>query len=119
MNKALTKQVVETVTTASLGDNDQRSAIGMARSWLDDGKLTLAGPGLEKVHAGRDNLAQALVAMFDGVKEEDAIAALAAARAKINEPFVDGAMRDFHAARAEHGTVGSIKKNDKAAGKLG
>lgn len=113
MNKTLTKQVVDTVTTASLGDNDQRSAIGMARSWLDERKLKLAGPGLEKVHAGRDSLAQSLVAMFDGVKEEDAIAALAAARAKINEPFVDGAMKDFQAARAQHGTVGSIKKNLK------
>lgn len=111
------KQVVESVTTASLGDHDQRSAIGMARSWLDERKLKLAIPGLEKVHAGRDSLAQALVAMFDGVKDDDAIAALAAARAKVNEPFVDGAMRDFQAARAEHGTVGSIKKNDKAAGK--
>lgn len=115
MNKALTKQVMDAVTAASLSDNDQRSAIGMARSWLDEGKLKLAGPGLEKLHAGRDGLAQSLVAMFEGVKEDDAIFALAAARAKINEPFVNAAMKDFQAARAEHGTVGSEKKNSKAA----
>lgn len=118
MNKTLTIAVVDLVVNSGLGDYDQRSAMGMARSTLEpSGKMKLAAPGLSEVYRKRDELALALVATLDGAKPADGKSALAEARARVNAPFVDATMAGFRAARLKMGIVGSEKKNAKSAGK--
>lgn len=103
-------------TQAVMTNNDQRSAIGMARSWMMTGRLKLAGEGLEKAYASRDKLAVDLVEAIRGAGPDDRLAALAEARAYINAPYVNPTMLGYQAARAKAGPVGSEKKNAKIAG---
>lgn len=123
MSKQLDEQVTKVVLDLSgtINDYDQRSAIGMARSWIDNGELAVWHPDKSKdqvQYPKRDALATAIVEILAGAtKREDMVAALAGARAKVNEPFVDASMAAFQAARVKRGLVGSEKKNLKTAGK--
>lgn len=117
MTETLSEQVLETVLDSGLGDGDQRSAIGMARSWLDLSEVKSACLGLETLYRGRDALAGRLVEVIRGAGREEAIEALRAARDVINEPFLDTSMAGWRASRLKVGIVGSDKKNDKLATK--
>lgn len=114
--KELTEKIKACVraTSATLYDNDQRSAIGMAGSWVRSGKPIERSKADATLMKNRDDLAVALGAILEGHKPEDCKKALAAAREMINAPFVNAAMLGFQARRMERGAVGSEKKNDKA-----
>lgn len=73
--KQLTQQITASVeaTTGSLNDYGQRSAIGMARSYLDSQRFK------------ESNL---LVTIMEGHDESDCIAVLQEARAWVNAPLV-------------------------------
>lgn len=113
MGEGLNEQVLAVVVESGLGDYEQRSAIGMARSWLDQGEMKLAGEGLETLYRGRDVLAGRLVDVIREAGREEAIAALREARAVVNEPFLDVSMVGWRVARLKVGIVGSDKKNTK------
>lgn len=108
---SLNEQVLAAVQGAvKLNDYGQRSAIGMARSYLDTQKFKEANSLDLKV--GRDALASELVSLMEGHSEEDCIAALQEARAWVNAPFVDEAMLGFQAGR-----VGLMKPGEKKKAK--
>jgi hypothetical protein len=115
MSKAKTVEIIALVEGAGVNQYDQRSALGVARSWMDSGEFAGAGPGLENLYGGRDRLARSLVAALEGVPRGEQLVALASAREKVNAPFLDPAMMGFQAARAKRGVVGSLKKNEKNA----
>lgn len=119
MGKDLNGRVLGCVqaVSATVNDYDQRSAIGMARSWIDNGELAVWHSDKSKdqvQYPKRDELAGAIVEVLAGAKREDMVAALASARAAVNEPFRDASMAGFRVARAKQGVVGSTKKNEKA-----
>lgn len=105
---SLAKQITEAVqaTDGKLNDYGQRSAIGMARSYLDTQKFK--EPNSLDLKANRDALANELVSLMEGHSEEDCIAALQEARKWVNAPFVDEAMLGFQAGR-----VGLMKPGEK------
>jgi len=78
-------------------DYDQRSALGMTRSWLDNGYLDTWSPERHKdmtENKGRDQLAKDLVAICEELKAKrpDVLVALREARAWVNAPFFDPTM---------------------------
>lgn len=89
----LTQQITETVINfPKVTDYDQRSAIGMARTWVEKRKLDVWDPIRHKdqiQNVQRDALATALVDIFRQAEaeEDEMIAALASARAEVNRPF--------------------------------
>lgn len=89
----LNQQVIETVINfPKVTDYDQRSAIGMARTWIEKGKLDVwdANRHKEQVQCEqRDALAVAIVDIFreSEAEEDEMIAALSSARAEVNRPF--------------------------------
>ena len=89
----LSEQITETVINfPKVTDHDQRSAIGMARTWVEKGKLDVWDPIRHKdqiQNVQRDALATAIVDVFreSEADEDEMIAALAAARAAVNAPF--------------------------------
>lgn len=112
------KADIQTILDASLtGDADKRSALGMARSFIDDRKEIEPAVASATVYARRDQLARELVGAIRGAGRDDAINAIQAARANLNAPHTDETMLGFRAARAARGTVGSVKKGEKLAGK--
>lgn len=113
--KALNQAVIDVIKTTSetMNDHDQRSALGIARGWIENGKIAETNPDLRTVCAARDQLAKALVEVIRDHKPADAIAALAAARAYINAPLVDPRLIAERARQSKAGPVGSEKKNEK------
>lgn len=108
----LNDAILEAVTGSGLADHDQRSALGMARSWLDNGKPIRWNPD-QIEYPKRDQLAKDLVALMEGHGREECIEALLAAREAVNLPFQDPSMLGFRAKRLSRGIVGSAKKNEK------
>ncbi len=85
-NNKLSDQIISCVNESGLNDYDQRSAIGMARSWLENGKPITWNP--EQVrNEKRDQLAKDLVALMDGQDKAECIEALSDARRVVNAPF--------------------------------
>ena len=88
----LNKRILEAVLESGLNDYDQRSALGMARTWVDQQKPVKRSEmkGYEK----RDDLAELLVGIMEEEEADpdECVAALAAARAKVNEPYLDPTM---------------------------
>lgn len=115
----LTQRVVDIVrgTAGKLSDSDQRSALGMARTWLEKREpikrqVNLAG------FKNRDDLAEALVEALEGREHEESLEALAAARAWVNAPYqADPELLAMRRRRVIEGLVGSEKKNGKQAAK--
>lgn len=110
----LTEQVKTCVADAGVmvNDYDQRSAMGMARSWLDNQKPIAWKPD-QIEYPKRDHLAKDLVVMLEGHDREDQITALLEARKMVNEPFSDPSMAGYRAARDKRGqllTPGEKKK---------
>jgi hypothetical protein len=91
--QSLNDAVLGAVQGAPLDDYGQRSAIGIARSWIDNGHKPIErekNPADKYVH--RDDLAEDLVVILEGHAREDAIEALQYARTVINAPFRDPGM---------------------------
>ena len=109
----LNETVLAAVTGSGINDYDQRSAIGMARMWLDNPKSLKLAANPADLYAGRDQLAADLVLLMDGRERVECVEALSAARAEVNAPFLDPAMLGFQAKRLARGIVGSAKKNEK------
>lgn len=112
---SLREDVKELVRSAAVGDADQRSALGMARRWMDKPESLVRSE--HELMKGRDDLAFGLVALLEGEPRREGIKALTAAREMVNETFRDPSMLGFQAARAKAGMVGSEKKNEKAGSK--
>lgn len=93
MNQELNERVLDAVTEAGsrLDDYGQRGALGMARMWMEHGRINREQNPMDK-HIHRDNLAEVLVGLIEGHDREDQKAALAYARNVINEPFRDPSM---------------------------
>lgn len=86
----LSEQMIECVETASLhvNDFDARSAIGMARTWVD--RREPIRWNINQVHyENRDSLAAALVALMEESEDDrDAqIQALQKVREHVNAPY--------------------------------
>ena len=108
----LGKRVVEVLAEHPMIDGDQRSALGMARSWLDNGEEIRWNPD-QAHYEKRDILAKALVDVIRDEDRDEAIEALADGRRVVNAPFVTEEMRARAEARAAAGVVGSVKKEKK------
>src|SRR6185436_10388593 len=66
LNEAILAKIEETAN--KINDYDQRSAIGMARSWVEHGRLDTWNPERHKdmiQYPNRDQLATDLVAIFE------------------------------------------------------
>ena len=89
----LSQRVTETVMNfPKVDDYAQRSALGMARTWIEKGKLDTWDPIRHKdqvQHVNRDALATAIVAVLEEseAEKDEMVAALAAARAEVNRPY--------------------------------
>jgi len=84
----LSEAIIACVESSGLNDDDQRSAIGMARTWVDKREPIKWNP--EQVHyEKRDQLAANLVAIIEAnpAEDEEYVKALQAARAVVNAPF--------------------------------
>lgn len=115
MNEALSQAVMECVlaSSAHVNDYDQRSALGMARSWLDNQEPIRWNP--DQVHYPlRDALAEELVKLIEEAEPEDAIVALSLAREKVNEPFLDPGMARFREGGRTLAKPGKNKKERAA-----
>lgn len=88
----LNDRILECVRTSGLADYDRRSAIGIARTWVEKRKPFKRSEidGYEK----RDALAASLVQIMEEIPSEPKqyAAALQKARKEINRPFHDPTM---------------------------
>lgn len=84
----LAEMMVTHIEALGINDYDQRSALGMARTWVDKRDPIRWNP--EQVHyEKRDELAQTLVGLMEanpGTNEEY-VEALQAARSHVNKPY--------------------------------
>ena len=113
---SLTEQLIEMVDAAvKVNEYDRRSAIGLARSWVDKREPIRANPD-QIEYPNRDQLARGLVTLLESASDRDAqIEALQSARAYINAPFVDATMLGFQASRLRLAKPGEKKKAREAA----
>ncbi len=113
---SLTEQMIECVAAAvKVNDYDQRSAIGMARTWVDR-REPIKWKAEQVEYPNRDQLAKDLVALMEGVDDRDEmIEALQGVRAHVNAPFVDPSMLGWQAARREILKPRDAKKSKEAA----
>lgn len=92
----LNDRILEAVqeSSARIDDYGQRSAIGMARSWIDSGKPIEREINLADKYTARDDLAEALVTIMEGfdASRQEQVNALAVAREWVNAPFLDSTM---------------------------
>lgn len=84
----LDKKITAIVQGSSCSDRDQRSALGMARTWVEKQKEPFYNPTRAECRL-RDNLTRELITALleSGCNGEEMAAALAAARKTINAPF--------------------------------
>lgn len=114
---SLTEQMIESVTVSSVkvNDYDQRSAIGMARTWVDR-REPIKWKVEQVEYPNRDQLAKDLVALMEGVDDRDEmIDALQGVRAHVNAPFADPSMLGWRAGRRDLLKPGEKKKSREAA----
>lgn len=97
MDAQLNAAVLACVETSGCNDYDQRSALGMARSWIENQKPVVRNGNCMHL---RDDLAEALIEEIRDKDRADSIAALQAARAVINESFLDPTMHGQGAVKA-------------------
>lgn len=96
MNKELNTAVLACIQTSRANEYDQRSALGMARTWLENGKPIVRDGNYMHL---RDDLAEALIGEIRDQDIAESVAALQAARAVINEPYLDPTMKGQQADR--------------------
>jgi len=95
MNTELNAKILAVIQTVGRNDYLQRSALGMARSWVDKRKpIDRPEKYLDGSWEKRDDLAASLVAIMEDNPSEraDYILALGKAREWVNEPFIDPTM---------------------------
>ncbi len=114
----LAEKMIELVdsTKEFINDYDHRSAIGMARTWVDKREPIKWNP--EQVHyPNRDKLAEDLVALMVeyGGGRDELIEALREVRGHVNAPFVNPAMLGWQAGRREMLKPRDAKKAREAA----
>jgi hypothetical protein len=97
MNKELNASVLACIQTSGANEYDQRSALGMARTWLENGKPVARDVGF--THK-RDDLAEALIEEIRDHDKVESVAALQAARTFINAPYLDPTMKGQGPTRA-------------------
>lgn len=110
MATGLADGVLALVQGSGVSDSDQRSALGMARTWLEKGQPIVRAPesfGLR----GRDDLAEALIGEIAGMDKADAVEALGVARDWVNAPFVDPSMNGQKFGRAKIEKPGGNRNN--------
>jgi hypothetical protein len=77
--------ILSLLQASNLVDYDQRSALGIARTWLEKHEAFV--PTTHPSYQKRDALAQQLIDRVAELDPEAAVAELAHARSVINEPF--------------------------------
>lgn len=82
----LNEQILSIIQNYQGSDYDQRSALGMARTWVDGREPEFSS---EAAYKSRDGLARELIAALDaaGAEQEEMLAVLANAREVVNKPF--------------------------------
>lgn len=85
-DNTVNEQILALIQAFSGSDYDQRSALGMARTWIDGNEPIFS---THEAYKSRDKLAQDLIAALEasGAEREEMTAALANARSVVNEPF--------------------------------
>jgi len=83
---SLAEQIIAEIEGSKTNDYQQRSALGMARSWLDTGDLALAVNSLD-LKPNRDKLAVDIVALMADFGPEESVGALLEARKHVNAPY--------------------------------
>lgn len=89
MNKELNAKVLALVQASGCNEYDQRSALGVAQSCLENKKPVVRDGTYMHL---RDDLADALVAAMQDYDPADCKSALQSARAWVNAPFLDPTM---------------------------
>ncbi len=84
---SLAEQVIGVIGGSKTNDYQQRSALGMARSWLDTGDLALVANSLD-LKPNRDKLAVDIVALMADFGHEECLGALQGARKHVNAPYL-------------------------------
>jgi hypothetical protein len=84
-NNEPTPNILSLLQASNLVDYDQRSALGIARTWLEKHEAFV--PTTHPSYQKRDALAQLLIDRVAELDHEDAVTELAHAREVINEPF--------------------------------
>lgn len=101
MDAGLNERVLTLVVESGLTDSDQRSALGMARSWLATGRAIKRQTYFVGLFRRRDDLAEALVGEMVEADRGDCGIALAAAQEFVNAPFIDLTMNGQRFGRRE------------------
>lgn len=83
---SLNEQILSIIQAFNGSDYDQRSALGMARTWIDGNEPIFS---THEAYKSRDKLAQEIIAALEASEadDEERIAALANAREVVNAPF--------------------------------
>lgn len=83
---SLNEQILSIMQAFQGSDYDQRSALGMARTWID-GRDPEFSP--EAAYKSRDELTREIIAALEasGAETEEMVGALAEVRKVVNEPF--------------------------------
>lgn len=97
MDQELNDRLVALLVESGAGEQDQRSALGMARTWMEKGKAVVRSSAIMAV---RDGLAEGLIEAIRGSERDDSLTALREARAWLNAPFVDPTMNGQKLGRA-------------------
>ena len=107
----LTNQLLSCVqaTDKTIPWYDQRSAMGLARTWIGkrDFKRSEYHPVTMK---RRDDLAEEVIALLaaDGRGNDELISTMIEARAIMDAPFQDEKMLGYRAAKAKRGQIGRL-----------
>lgn len=106
----LNHSVYDLLQASGLADHVQRSAIGMARTWVEKGK-PIERQAMFSGYEKRDDLAEALVRLLEGSEKQiERKRALAYAREKINRPYRDKTMMGLRAGARDLSKPGDKKK---------
>lgn len=97
MNQELNDRVLAVIQASGTNDYDQRSALGMARTWLDKHEPVVR---TSHVYGKRDDLAGAIIAEIETMDRDDALDALREARTFVNAPYLDPTMNGQRLGRA-------------------
>jgi hypothetical protein len=109
-NNKPTPNILSLLQSSNLVDYDQRSALGIARTWLEKHEPLV--PTTHPSYQKRDALAQQLIDRVAELDPEAAVAELAHARSVINEPF----KRDGFVGTAKEKKVKAAKTDSNGSG---
>lgn len=102
----LAQRLLEIIELAKATEGDQRSALGMARTWVENRKPIQRQTYFVEQFKRRDDLAEALVSAMSFEEPVDCIAALGSVRRHLNAPFIDLSMN------GQQGRAANLKPRD-------